>query len=182
MVCFDYARGIFQPILWHYLTFLEVGRHSSVILIVLDRVAILLVACFQCARDMFRLCSGYVSTVLVVLAMLDLRFGQPQDKYHPCLRYVSIILELSFDHTRGMFRLCSWYDSTMLVVSFNHYRGMFQPCSWYFLTVLEVCCHSSDVLNVLEIISFPLELFCFDRARDMFDPLVLCFDSAPGMF
>ena len=81
-----------------------------------------------------------------------------------------------------MFRLRSWYDSTMLVTSFNRYRGKFQPCSWYVLTVLEVCCHSSDVLNVLENISTPVELFCFDSARDIFDPLVVCFDSARGMF
>ena len=81
-----------------------------------------------------------------------------------------------------MFRLCSWYDSIMLVVSFNRYRGMFQPCSWYVLTVLDVCRHSSDVLNVLENTSTPLELFCFDRAWDMFDPLVVSFDSARSMF
>ena len=59
---------------------------------------------------------------------------------------------------------------------------MFRSCSWYVLTVLEVCCHSSDVLNVVENISTPLELFCFDRARDMFDPLVVCFDRDRGMF
>ena len=81
-----------------------------------------------------------------------------------------------------MFRLCSWYDSTMVVVSFNRYRGMFQPRSLYVLTVLEVCCHSSDVLNVLKNISTPLELFCFDRTRDLFDPLVVCFDGARGIF
>ena len=114
--------------------------------------------------------------------MLDLGFGQTQEKCHACSRYFSIILELSFDHTRGMFRICSWYDSTMLVVSFNRYRGMFQPCSWFVLTLPEVCCHSSDVLNVLENISSPLELFCFDRAHNMFDPLVKCFDRASGMF
>ena len=81
-----------------------------------------------------------------------------------------------------MFRVYSWYDSIMLVVSFNRYCGLFEPCSWYVLTVLEVCCHSYDVLNVLENISTPLELFYFDRARDMFDPLVVCFDRARGMF
>ena len=81
-----------------------------------------------------------------------------------------------------MFRLGSWYDSTMLVVNSNRYRGMFQPCSWYVLTALEVCCHSSDVLNVLENISTPLELFCFYRAHITFDSLVVCFNHARGMF
>ena len=70
----------------------------------------------------------------------------------------------------------------MLVVNFNRYRGMFQPCSCHVLTALEVCCHSSDVLNVLENILTPLELFCFYRAHNMFDPLVACFNRARGMF
>ena len=69
----------------------------------------------------------------------------------------------------------------MLVVSFNRYCGMFQPCSWYVLTVLDVFCHSSDVLNLLDNISTPLELFRFDRAWDMFDPLVVYLDSVRGM-
>ena len=81
-----------------------------------------------------------------------------------------------------MFRLCSWCDLTMLVVSFKRYRGMFQQRSLYVLTVLEVCCHSFDVLNVLENFSTPLELFRFDLVQDMFDPLVVCFDSARGIF
>ena len=65
---------------------------------------------------------------------------------------------------------------------FDYARAMFQPYSWHNLTVLEVCRHSSDVLNVLENTSTPVELFCFDLVQDRFDPLVVCFDSARGMF
>ena len=106
--------------------------------------------------------------------MLDLRFGQPQDKYQPCSRCVSTILELSFDHTRSTFRLCSCYDSimlvvctTVLVVCFDYARGMFQPYSSHNLTVLELSRHSSDISTVLDRVTIVL-VVCFHCARDMF--------------
>ena len=98
VACFDYARGMFQPYSWHKLTVLEVYRHSSDILTVLDRVTIVLVVCFHCARDMFRLCSGYVSTELVVC------FHHARGKFWPCSIYVSANLMISISHARGSFQ------------------------------------------------------------------------------
>ena len=95
MVCFDYARGMFQPYSLHNLTVLEVCRHISDIL---TGVTIVLVVCFHCARDMFRLCSVHVSTVVVVC------FDHARGKFWPCLIYVSDNLKISITHARRMFQ------------------------------------------------------------------------------
>ena len=101
VVCFDYARGMFQPYSWHNLTVLEICRLSSDNLTLLDRVTIVLVVDFHCARDMFRLCSGYVSTVLVVC------FDHARGKFWPWSIYVSVNLKINITHARGRFQSLS---------------------------------------------------------------------------
>ena len=93
---FDYARGMFQPYSWHNLTVIDICRLSSDKLTVLDMVTIVLVVCFQCACDMFRLCSGYVLTVLVVC------FDHAQGKFWPWSIYVSANLKISITLARGV--------------------------------------------------------------------------------
>ena len=80
---------------------------------------------------MIRLCSRYGLTVRSV-------FGRARERFRPCSRFASTLLAVCSDCSRGIFLQILKYVSTVLKVSFDHSRGIVLLVSSSVSTVLEV--------------------------------------------